>query len=160
MSKLIMPKNTLKNKVGNGGFKQEDLAKAQKAIDENDVDFRPIADKYLSLIHQAITAYSTDKSIDLYSTLLDQLMQLRAQGALFGYSSISAVSDTVVDLLDTIKKVDGTIIEIVVAYEKATRALLLKGIRKSEDVVCKAFVAELGNVCRKYKDKILALNSL
>lgn len=33
MAKLIMPKNTLKKKVGDGGFKQEDLLKAQKAID-------------------------------------------------------------------------------------------------------------------------------
>jgi hypothetical protein len=153
MAKLIMPKNTLKKKVGDGGFKQEDLMKAQRAIDDNDVDFRPIADKYLTLIHQAIAEYNNDKSIDLHSLLLDQLMQLRAQGSLFRYSSISAISDTVVDLLDTIKKVDATIIEIVEAYEKSTKVLLLKGVRNSEDMICKAFVTELSNVCKKYKDR-------
>lgn len=156
MSKLIIPKNTLKEKVGDGGFRAEDLARAQTAIDKNDVDFKPIADKYLALIHKALDDHKNDNSIDLYSTLLDQLMQLRAQGALFRYSSISAVSDTVVDLLDTIKKVDGTIIEIVQAYEKTAKALLSNGIRNNEDAVCRAFVKELGNVCQKYKDKQIA----
>jgi hypothetical protein len=154
MAKLIMPKNTLKKKVGDGGFKPEDLQKAQKAIDENDVDFRPIADKYLSLIHKAIEDYRANRSLDLYSVLLDQLMQLRAQGSLFRYSSISAVSDTVVDLLDTIEHVDDTIIEIVKAFEQATKALLLKGIRNQDDMVCKVFVTELSNVCKKYKAKL------
>lgn len=153
MAKLIMPKNTLKKKVGDGGFKQSDLLKAQRSIEDNDVDFKPIADKYLALIRQALVEYNNDKSIDLHSLLLDQLMQLRAQGSLFRYSSISAISDTVVDLLDTIKKVDATIIEIVEAYEKSTKVLLLKGVRNSEDMICKAFVTELSNVCKKYKDR-------
>lgn len=153
MSKLVMPKNTLKEKVGNGGFKNEDLLRAQTAIDENDVDFKPIADKYLGLIRVGLEDYKNNNAHDLYSILLDQLMQLRAQGSLFRYPSITAISDTVVDLLDSIKKVDGTIIEIVQAYEQSTKILMAHNIKSSDDKTCVALVKELAKVCQKYKDK-------
>lgn len=153
MSKLVMPKNTLKEKVGNGGFKNEDLLRAQTAIDKNEVDFKPIADKYLMLIRGALDDYKNNNTNDLYSILLDQLMQLRAQGALFRYPSITVISDTVVDLLDSIKKVDGTIIEIIQAYEQSTKILMAHNIKSNEDKACLALVKELGKVCQKYKDK-------
>ena len=154
-SKLVMPKNALKEKVGNGGFRNEDLAKAQNAIDNNEVDFKPIAEKYLGQIRDGLREFKENNNTDLYSILLDQLMQLRAQGSLFNYPSITAISDTVVDLLDSIKKVDGTIIEIVQAYEQSTKILLAHNIKSQQNGTCMALVTELKKVCQKYKDRQL-----
>jgi len=154
MNMIIKPKNTLKEKVGDGGFRAESLKKAQTAIDENDVDFVPIAKKYLGLINRAIEDNGDNKnSKKLYSELLDQLMQLRAQGSMFNYPSITVTTDIVVDLLESLNMVDDTIVEIVQAYEKSAMALLGAKVKSVDNPVCKALASELQTVCNKYKAK-------
>lgn len=154
MSRLVQPKNTLKEKVGEGGFKAEDLKKAQTAIEENEVDFVPIASKFLEQIHASLKEHEQNQSDkNLYGKLLDPLTQLRAQGSMFHYPSITRITDIVVDLLDSLHKVDPTIIEIVQAYEKSAKVLLASGIKSDQDKVCIALSQELQNVCQKYKDK-------
>ncbi|MAS88110.1 MAG: hypothetical protein CMH30_09080 [Micavibrio sp.] len=154
MSQIIQPKNMLKTKVGDGGFKTESLAKAQKAIEENVVDFVPIATKYLAQIKKSLNDHAGDKaSKQLYSELLDILTQLRAQGSMFHYPSITAVTDTVVDLLDSLKAIDSTIVEIVQVYEKAAMAIVTMNIKSDKDKVCAALVTELKGVCTRYKAK-------
>lgn len=154
MSKLITPKNKLKEKVGNGGFNQADIEKAQTSIEENDVDFVPIAGNYLKLIRKALEKYEQSGGKgDLYSDLLDQLTQLRAQGSMFHYPSITEITDTVVDLLDSLATIDDTIIEIVVAYEKSANIILSSEIKSKTDPICVALVKELKAVCDRYKTK-------
>lgn len=154
MTKIVKPRNTLKEKVGDGGFSKESLERAQTAIDENDVDFVPIAKKYLALIDKAVKEYKEDQnSRKLYKELLDQLTQLRAQGSMFNYPSITIITDTVVDLLESLNKVDDTIVEIVKAYEKSAMALLLSKVKSANDPICKALLKELRIVCKKYKEK-------
>lgn len=152
MAKLVKPENALKKKVGDGGFKKEDLEKAQKAIDENDVDFVPIANQYLVVVREILASEKTGSDLsDLYSAFLDPLMQLRSQGSLFHYSSITCLTDIVVDCLDSLKMVDKTIIEIIVAYDKSAKALMAAGIRDQNHPICQALAKELGLVCQKYK---------
>lgn len=154
MSKIFIPKNRLKEKVGDGGFNQESIKKAQKTIDENIVDFEPIAKKYLDKIKTAISAYQKNQNeSDLYAQILDQLTQLRAQGAMFQYPSITVITDTVVDLLDSLKKVDDKIVEIINAYQQSASVIIASNIKSDQDKVCKALVFELRKVCLKYKEK-------
>lgn len=154
MAKIFIPKNQLKEKVGNGGFNAESIKKAQKTIDENVVDFQPIAKNYLSKIKLAISEFDSDQDGEvLYTKLLDELTQLRAQGSMFQYPAITAITDTVVDLLDSLKKVDSKIIEIVNAYEQSANILIVSKIKSENDKVCKALVLELRTVCAKYKEQ-------
>jgi translation elongation factor EF-G len=123
-------------------------------IEENDVDFVPIANKYLAQIKTAITKYKKEQNGKLlYSELLDELTQLRAQGSMFNYPSITIVTDVVVDLLESLNRVDDTIIEIVQAYEKSAMAILLSKAKQTSNPICKALVKELRLVCQKYKLK-------
>lgn len=154
MSRLVKPKNHLKAKVGTGGFRAEDIEKAQTVIEENDVDFAPIASRYLDLVAKAINDYSATDYSSLYSELLGHLSQLRAQGAMFQYASITALTDTVVDLLDTTRFMDDKILEIVIAYEKSARVLLGAKIKEADDKTCQALVAELSSVCKRYKQRM------
>lgn len=154
MAKVIKKKNLLKEKVGEGGFSEESIKRAQQAIEENDVDFTPIAEKYLSAIKGALKANEDRQNHkELYGQLLDSLTQLRAQGALFHFSSITALTDIVVDLLDSLHQVDATIIEIVTAYEKSARVVLIKNIRDQNDVTCASICGELKKVCENYKER-------
>ena len=154
MSKIVIPKNKLKEKVGDGGFKQESIQKAQSTIENNEVDFNPIAFEYLNRIRTDITAYITHKDSNrLHSALLDHLTQLRAQGSMFHYSSITAITDIVVDLLESLKNVDDKILEIVNAYEKCASILLKQSVKNESNPVCQSIITELKTVCTKYKTK-------
>lgn len=154
MSKIFVPKNKLKEKVGEGGFKEESIQRAQKSIEENVVDFNPIATEYLKNIRTALADYQNKQnSPRLYSDLLDQLTQLRAQGSMFHYSSITAITDIVVDLLDSLNTVDEKIIEIVNSYEQCATIILKNGIKDDTDKTCQTVASELKAVCNKYKAK-------
>jgi len=154
MSKIVIPKNTLKKKVGDGGFKEESIKKAQETIETNEVDFNPIAFEYLNRIRKDIAEYNTHKdSVKLHSGLLDHLTQLRAQGSMFHYSSITAITDIVVDLLDSLKNVDEKILEIVNAYERCASILLKQSVKSDSNPICQSITTELKTVCNKYKAK-------
>ncbi|MFP4314443.1 MAG: hypothetical protein ACLFR0_08980 [Alphaproteobacteria bacterium] len=154
MTKIVKPKNTLKEKVGDGGFNPESIKRAQTTIEENVVDFKPIATHYLGEIKKALSDEKTRANPEvLYGQLLDQLTQLRAQGAMFQYPAITLLTDTVVDLLDSLKSVDKTILEIIHAYEQSAMILLAKGIKSDQDKTCQILSKELNMVCSKYKEK-------
>ena len=53
-AKLVKPENTLKKKVGSGGFDQKVLEKAQHSLENNTVDFRPIALELSAAIQQVL----------------------------------------------------------------------------------------------------------
>lgn len=155
MGQLVTPKNTIKEKVGNGGFDEQKLKKAQTVIEENDVDFRPIA---LNLIGNLEQIMRFDKNEDVeatkfYGAVLDPLMQLRAQGSMFHYSSITLITDIVVDFLDGIKKTDGVIVDILKAYIQTSKVLLKMEVKEDNDPSCKALANELSSVCNRYIEK-------
>ena len=153
MSKLVEPKNILKEKAGDGGFNTEDIKKAQKAIEENDVDFKPIAQKLLQGVGTTIQDIRSKGAYNqaCLGQVLDPLMQLRAQGALFKYPSITMISDVVVNFLDTENTIDNDVVEIIVAYQKAAEALLGLGVKDEADKVCKTLASELTQACVRYQ---------
>lgn len=107
MNKIVIPKNELKAKVGDGGFDEKKVKAAQTAIEENEIDFAPIAAQYLALLKEAVAAAVTTKEYEgAYAQLLDVLTQLRAQGSMFHYSSLTAVTDVLVNLLDSTELID------------------------------------------------------
>lgn len=154
MAKLVKPKNKLKEKVGDGGFNPEDLKRAQKQIDENDVDFVPIAERYIIQIKDALNNYDkTQDEQQLHGDLLDVMTQLRAQGSMFHYPTISTITDTVVDLLDSLHSIDETIIEIVQAYDQCARVIVKGKIKNDKDKTFLVLLKELQDACNRYKKK-------
>lgn len=153
MAKLVVPKNALKAKVGSGGFSKENIEKAQKKLEQNDIDFRPIANQYLEEISSATAMYDAAKPKETLLKVLDPLMQLRAQGTLFHYPSITIISDIIVDFLDFHEKIDNQIVEIIQAYTKTAGHILGREIKKTEDPICKAFTNELRAACDRYNSQ-------
>ena len=149
--KIVRPPNKLKSKVGFGGFDQNAIVKAQQVIEENDIDFAPIAKRIIDKLRRTVEEAKAESSKDrIYHAVQDYLMQLRAQGAMFGYPSITAITDILVDFLDTFKEIDHTILEIISAYERAAEVLISSGIDTATDPLCKAVSVELMTVCQKY----------
>lgn len=153
MAQLIITKNRLKEKVGSGGFKAEALAKAQKSLDENTIDFIPIAIPYMEEIRNVIAGYKANPTPTAFGKLMDPLMQLRAQGAFFKYPSISKLTDVVVDFLDSVEGIDEIILQIVVAYEASANAVLKAKLMDENAPACAALITELTAACNRYKAK-------
>jgi hypothetical protein len=149
MARIVQPKNKLKEKLGEGGFRKENIERAQKNLEEYDVDFFPIAEKYLLEIREVLA----NKDADNYNPIMDSLVQLRAQGSFFQFKSITAVTDVVVDLIDSLNKIDDTILQIINAYEQSMRIILKMDIKDDQNETCKALLMEMGLVCEKYKKR-------
>ncbi len=153
MAKLVNPKNTLKEKVGSGGFNKEAIAKAEKAIEENTIDFGPIAQLYLDEVRKIVADHKTKPAANTFSRLLDPLMQLRAQGTFFKYPTISKISDVVVDLLDSESTINNPIIDIIDAFTQSTQLLLKNKVMDEKNPMFVALVTELDAACQRYLRK-------
>jgi len=53
-AKFIMPLNTLRSKAGYGGLDEEILNKAEARLENNAVDFPPLAETYLAALTRGI----------------------------------------------------------------------------------------------------------
>ena len=151
--KLVVPENSLKQKVGGGGFSATVLAKAQDNLDKNDIDFRPMATEYATSLGVTLKdirsgAIKPEEAID---AIMFPVMQLRAQGSLFKYSSITKISHILIDCLETVKATDKEVLEIIEAYKKSVQAMVALQLKDENDKAVKELCTALGDACGRYE---------
>ncbi len=153
--KLVAPENALKKKVGTGGFSATVLAKAQDNLDKNDIDFRPMATEYITLLGEVLKGIASGdiKPEETIDQIMFPLMQLRAQGSLFKYPSITKISHILIDCMETIKSTDKDILEIIEAYKKSVQAMLALQLKDENNKAVKELCDALLAACGRY-DKI------
>lgn len=147
-----MPENHLKKKVGSGGFDPASLTSAQNMIENNTVDFAPLA---LEMSNELAALLAKARSKDLDETdLMDKIMypimQLKAQGGLFHYPSISAISHIVIDFLENIPELDEISIEIAEVYQKSINLIVAMKIKDENSREAKALCQEMDKACNRY----------
>lgn len=154
-AKIINPKNTLKQKVGSGGFKPEDIEEAQKAIEENTIDFTDDANEFLAKLEGAIE--DARKNIDDDSMLLSlthPVMQLKAQGSMFKYPLITSISQSVLDILENSLGIDVDLLAILVQYSKSIKVILSNNIQTEQDPLGEQLAKEISAVKDRYIKKM------
>lgn len=151
-SKLVKPENTLKKKVGNGGFDAKVLESAQDMIENNTIDFQPIALEFSeSLTKMIADARSGElKNEDVVNSVMYPAMQLKAQGTLFHYPLITKISHIMVDFLEDNTVADADIIDIVEAYKKSITAVATLQIKEENSKVGKELCDALTGACNRY----------
>ncbi len=151
-SKLVTPENTLKKKAGNGGFKESDLVKAQNMIQTNEIDFRPLGVDMLKELNDILLNIKAGKisPSEYFNHLMYPLMQLKSQGALFRYPSVSHMSQILLDLLENIPEIDKNALEIVAAYAKSLQAILALQVREVDAKVTQELSKALSDACDRY----------
>ena len=152
--KLVKPENSLKKKVGNGGFDAKTLSAAQNMIENNTVDFRPQARELSAELGVALAAAREDASNgndpSIMGNLMYPVMQLKAQGGLFHYPIISDISHIIIDFLENIPGLDDIVMEITDAYRKSINAIVTAQIKDSNSGNGKDLRNELDRVCNRY----------
>ena len=132
-AEFLNPPNYIKEKVGSGGISEEILEKAQKLLENNTVDFRPLADMYLSALMRGVDTAKDSQTTDdheyLISLMLYPAMQLKANGGMFHFPLVSIIADRLIQFLEVIDEPDVESIEIVLAFHTTMRAVIHGGIK-------------------------------
>jgi hypothetical protein len=151
-AQLVTPPNLLKQKTGSGGFDPAALAKAQDALENNKVDFKPIAVPLVALLKETIENVKAGSLKDeaAIESLLYPTMQLRAQGSMFHYPLITEVSDILVNFLETVADIDKDALDIVAAHEMSLNVVLANQLKGAGGLVGKGLCSELREACHRY----------
>ena len=154
---FIMPPNTLKAKVGSGGLSDEILIKAQELLENNTVDFQPLAEMYLNALMNGInSARDAEKDSDpepLIAGMLYPAMQLKANGGMFHYALITITADKLVQFLEVIIKPDADALELVLAFHTTVRAIIMGRIQGEGGRYGKELLDALDSACLRYFDR-------
>ncbi len=160
-AEFIMPPNTLKAKVGSGGLSDEILGKAQSLLENNAVDFMPLADMYLNTLIRGIDAakdmnvdaLSADDNEGLISGMLYPAMQLKANGGMFRYQMVTKIADRLIQFLEVIAKPDLDALEIVMAFQATIRAVVLGRITGDGGKHGQELMRALDQACERYFER-------
>lgn len=156
-AEFIRPPNTLKAKVGSGGLSDDILAKAQALLENNSVDFMPLAEMYLSSLMKGIDyARSHQEYADseaLISGMIYPSMQLKANGGMFHYPLVTKVADKLVQFLEVITQADEDALEIVMAFHTTIRAIVMGRVAGDGGRHGRELMDALESACLRYFDR-------
>lgn len=156
-AEFIKPPNMLKTKVGSGGLGDEILDRAQDLLENNTVDFQPLAEMYLSTLMKGIElAKEADPDDDqeyVISRMLYPGMQLKANGGMFHYPLVTRIADKLIQFLEVIEHADIEAIEIVMAFHTTIRAVVMGRVSGDGGKHGAELMRALNDACMRYFDK-------
>ena len=158
-ARFYNPPNLLKQKVGSGGLGKDILEKAQRLLEENKIDFKPIAYTYMDALHAGLElAYNPPANVrkeKLLEGLLNPIMQLKANGGMFHYSLVSRISDRMIIFLENLATPDKDAQEIIQAYYTTSTAILQSNLKgdggKEGENLYLANCEACDRYCRKHR---------
>ncbi len=157
-AEFITPPNTLKLKAGNGGLDERILEKAQRMIENSEVDFLPIGQRYLTALQEGIRMSQTRRGEiedeTLIVTMLYPAMQLKANGGMFGYPLITAVAARLIRFLEYLREPNQDALDIVGGFFNSLQAIMLMGEKTQEisEHGSELYTA-LDEACERYFEK-------
>ncbi len=156
-AEFLTPINTLKTKVGSGGLSEQILDKAQALLENNAIDFQPLADMYLNTlmkgIERARDTLENGENEAIIASMLYPTMQLKANGGMFHYQLVSMIADKLINFLEVIEKADIDAVEIVLAFHTTLRAVVMGKITGDGGQHGKELMDALDDACRRYFER-------
>ena len=151
-AELISPPNKLKEKVGSGGIDEGVLFKAQALLENNTIDFSPIAALLVDVLNEAITDAKNGSATGepAIEAMIYPAMQLKAQGTMFHYPLITDISNILVNFLETVTNADKDVLDIVVAHKMSINAVLASKIKGDGGKIGKELRDALMDACNRF----------
>jgi len=153
-AEFIKPIDSLRSKVGYGGLSEAILDKAQALIENNTVDFQPMAEIYLDTMMRGIEtagrAGNRDEREIAIGRIINSTMQLKANGGMFRYPLVTRISDKFIQFLEVIAVPDKDAIEIMMAYYTTIRAVLMARITGTGGKHGEDLLNALDSACLRY----------
>ncbi len=156
-AEFIKPPNLIKAKVGSGGLADSILDRAEKLLEQNTVDFAPLAEIYLSRMMSGIERAENPKKDDdsefLIAGIIYPCSQLKANGGMFHYPLITRIADRFVQFLEVIETTDEAVLEIARAFHSTIKAIIYAKIKGDGGDYGNELVEALNDACMRYFEK-------
>ena len=141
---FVKPLNALRDKIGYGGLNEERLDKAESVLENNAIDFVPMADRYLTDL------MGGENGEALIAGLLSPAMELKSNGGMFGYPLVTRLADRLIHFLEVIVAPDKDALDVVQAFHTTMRSVLTCRITGSRGQYGDALIQPLDASCRDY----------
>lgn len=156
-AEILRPPNTLKAKVGSGGISEAILDKAQALLENNVVDFQPLADMYMQSMMKAIenaqANHDKQDTETLIAGMIYPAVQLKANGGMFHYPLVTIMADRLIQYLEVIVEPDLDALEIVLAFHTTLRAVIMGRITGTGGRHGQELLAALNDACMRYFER-------
>ena len=145
----------LQAKVGKGPLDIRKVEACQRVIDNNEVDFAPMALEILDRLHIAIEVARSNKADveQAVEAMTQPVMELKANAAIFRYNLIGNLANVMLSFLESVKALDKTVIEIVNAHHKTLTAIVTNKMQGDGGKHGKMLEQELKDACLRYYQK-------
>lgn len=153
--KVYKANKMLQAKVGKGPLDERTVEKCQQVMDNNDVEFAPLAMEYLNKLEEAINS-AKQSDTDMAATvnaMTAPVMQLKANATTFKYNLIGNLANVMLSFLEGIKEIDNDAIEIVAAHHRTLTAIVLKKMKGDGGAAGAQMEDELKGACKRYFSK-------
>lgn len=156
--RVVKVRKVLQNKVGTGHVDPAVIEKMQEYLDTLEIDYTPIANKYIGHIEEIIAdipQQNYDREYYL-SEIVKPVMDLKASGGMFNEQVISSISGSVLRLLENMHRLDDDMVDIIEAHNQSIRSAIALGVRSMEDHRAQKLIMEIKQACKRYHDKNMA----
>jgi len=147
----------LKQKIGSGPLDKQIVEKAQHAIDNNKVDFKPLGLQFLGKLEANLKTVKKDQGdisvADKKQLLTQPVMELKANASIFHYSLIGNLANIMLSFLESIDELDDDAIAIVGAHHTTLNAIVTKEMSGDGGAHGEVFMNELKGACARYHSK-------
>lgn len=142
----------LMTKIGMGNLDPSAIAKSQQIMDENRIDFVPLAQKYLEQLNKDILKIRTadTKTTHQLQDLSASVMQIKANARIFKYDRLGDLAGIMLNFIENLKEVDDEVMRIIEAHDQSLRILVNNEISGDGGDVGENFQQELESVCSRY----------
>jgi len=151
--KYTTPPNKIKEKVGGGGIDPERLKQAQEHINNNNFDFRPIANSFIEKIKDFIERSEASNEQLNHKDLVSPIMQLKANGGMFKYDLVTQIADICLNFVEEIEILNADARVIITAHTNAISVILQNKMTGNGGPEGKALSKELEKACNLYFKK-------
>lgn len=146
----------LKAKVGYGpNIDEKKILRSQQVIDQNAVDFPPLAQEYLDQLEEGIKAAQEDRGD--FSTLMSGMtvpvMQIKANASMFGYALAGQLATIMLNFLESLEAIDGDVIDIALAHHKTITTIVHNKMAGDGGDFGQQLETELKEACNRYYKK-------
>ena len=147
----------LQKRIGTGPLDKRLVEKAQKAIEENNVDFTPLGLQFLDELKKALEQVAanldSEEIVAQKRSLTEPVMELKANATIFHYALVGNLANIMLSFLESIKKLDKDALSIVGAHHDTLRAIITKKMKGDGGEHGQVMMAELKDACARYYKK-------
>jgi len=142
-------------KTGTGKIDPALIKRAQKVMEHNNVDFVPMGRVFIDDLGKLLEDINNKITVseEIRPQMTKCVMELKANSKMFGFDLVGDMSNMLLNLIETAKKVDIHLISLLDVYHKSCKAMI--GAKMSGDggAIGKEILDEFTAACERYRER-------